>query len=189
MPTFTKTADEVFDPLTGGGAPRGANMSEARTWGTEVEGALPAASSEDDIEVTAATPGSMSVTYNNRECRAVKIDTLVHLFGYIDVTLDSLTGASGTFWIGNLPYPVANTSGLAAFEYVGTAWIRGSGNAGPTYPNSGTGIVAAVDHQNDAIAFRAQSSGGASATGLLTVSNFTAGDRYVIEFHVMYETP
>lgn len=188
MPTFTKTADEVFDPLTGGGAPRGANMAEAQLWGTEVEEALPDPSSEDDIEITAATPGSMSVTYNNRKCRAVKIDTLVHLFGYIDVTLDSLTGASGTVQIANLPYPVANTSGLAAFEYVGTAWIRGSGNAGPSYP-VGTAIVAAVDHQNDLIHFRAQGSAAASSSGLLAVSNFVAGDRYVIEFHVMYETP
>lgn len=37
---LTKTAADVFAPTTAGGAPRGASMDEARTWGVEVEGVL-----------------------------------------------------------------------------------------------------------------------------------------------------
>ncbi|MPZ58429.1 MAG: hypothetical protein GEU91_18440 [Rhizobiales bacterium] len=40
MTTFTKLAVDIFDPLTGGGQPRGADMPECRTWGTEVESGL-----------------------------------------------------------------------------------------------------------------------------------------------------
>lgn len=38
--TLTKPAADVFAPTTAGGAPRGSDMGEARTWGTEVEGVL-----------------------------------------------------------------------------------------------------------------------------------------------------
>lgn len=40
MTVFTKRAVEVFAPTTAGGAQRGADMAEAATWGTEVEGDL-----------------------------------------------------------------------------------------------------------------------------------------------------
>ena len=38
MPTFTKTAAEIFAPFTAGGVPRRIDNNEAVTWGTEVEG-------------------------------------------------------------------------------------------------------------------------------------------------------
>ncbi len=37
MSVFTKRAVDVFAPTTAGGAPRGADMGEAQTWGTEAE--------------------------------------------------------------------------------------------------------------------------------------------------------
>lgn len=40
MTVFTKRAADVFAPTTGTGAARGADMGEAGTWGTEVEGAI-----------------------------------------------------------------------------------------------------------------------------------------------------
>lgn len=43
MAVFTKTAQEVFAPTTSGGAPRGADMAEAQTWGTEAESAIESA--------------------------------------------------------------------------------------------------------------------------------------------------
>lgn len=35
--SFTYDATDVFDPVDGGGSPRGASMSEARTWSTEMQ--------------------------------------------------------------------------------------------------------------------------------------------------------
>lgn len=40
MPVYTKTAAQVFAPTNGSGQPRGANMGEAQTWGTEIETAV-----------------------------------------------------------------------------------------------------------------------------------------------------
>lgn len=42
MPTLTKTANEVFSPVDGFSAPRGAVMGEAQLWGTEMEDATDA---------------------------------------------------------------------------------------------------------------------------------------------------
>lgn len=41
MATLTKRAADVFNPLAAGGAPRGADMAEARTWGDEIESLIP----------------------------------------------------------------------------------------------------------------------------------------------------
>lgn len=40
MPVYTKSAAVVFNPVTGAGAARGADMGDAQTWGTEVETAV-----------------------------------------------------------------------------------------------------------------------------------------------------
>ncbi len=40
MSLFTRTAADVFAPTDAGGSPRGADMGEAQTWGTEVEAAV-----------------------------------------------------------------------------------------------------------------------------------------------------
>lgn len=44
MLPLTKTAADIFAPTTAGGAPRGADMADAQTWGTEVESLLDAVS-------------------------------------------------------------------------------------------------------------------------------------------------
>jgi hypothetical protein len=47
----TIPAADVFAPTTAGGDPRGANMAEAQTWGTEVEAALAAISNGIEIRL------------------------------------------------------------------------------------------------------------------------------------------
>jgi len=53
MSAYTKRAAEVFAPTTAGGAPRGADMGEAQTWGTEVERAIDEGAGDVDAKVEA----------------------------------------------------------------------------------------------------------------------------------------
>lgn len=52
---LTLTADFVFAPTTGSGAPRGADMGDARTWGTEIEAILGSLTGLENDEVSATT--------------------------------------------------------------------------------------------------------------------------------------
>lgn len=47
MPVLTKTAADVFAPTDVDGVPRGADMGEASTWGTEMEARDNAAPASD----------------------------------------------------------------------------------------------------------------------------------------------
>lgn len=52
---LTRTALEVFAPLTVGGQPRGANMGEVQTWGTEIEYLLRASAFDTEAEFAASS--------------------------------------------------------------------------------------------------------------------------------------
>jgi len=98
MVTLTKTANQVFQPLSGG-LPRGADMGEAQTWGTEVEAAIAA------VEIGLAgvsTPvfslaGVVSVT-GNATLTSASYGKLVKFTGSTasTITLLTLSGSGDT---------------------------------------------------------------------------------------------
>lgn len=71
--TLTKTAAEIFAPTDGGGAPRGASMGEAQTWGTELENQL-AALLLTATRATDATAVQSSTTLTNDTVLSVAVE-------------------------------------------------------------------------------------------------------------------
>lgn len=88
---YTKTADEVFNPLDGLGAPRGANMAEARTWGTEVETAIETTSLAADDRATIADDTIYALAIPGAATAIVSMIATV-----VSATFPAVTAAVGT---------------------------------------------------------------------------------------------
>lgn len=119
MPIFTKTAAEIFAPTTGGGAPRGPVMSEAQTWGTEVEGAiedigLPETSTFTPTVTLVGGAGNTVPVYSTNSGRYMRIGNRV----FVDILLTGDGGAegAGTGQI-NVALPVAASASFPAESF------------------------------------------------------------------------
>jgi hypothetical protein len=102
MPVLTRTASAVFDPLTAGGAPRGADMAEARLWGTEIE----------DIILRPSTP----VFGTRAAAIAATIDPAVEVLSLMGHTT-AVDGGGGDY-----RRLAANPGHAASFQSADGAW-------------------------------------------------------------------
>lgn len=115
--SFTKTAEEVFDPLDGA-TPRGADMEEVKTWATEVEAQLPVYGDWTPA-LAFATPGTSSIILSTAVGKYVKLGRL-YICSYDIVTSTFSHGsASGTLRVTGLPATVETGYRTPVAEYQG----------------------------------------------------------------------